>query len=594
MKLTKQLLFVALILLVAAACTKPTNNTTDEKPVPPSISLNNRPSACKLGESVTISVTVDAGSGTVAANGVTLVWRDGTDHSETMKSATAGEYTASFTPTKEGKVTYYATVTNSEDNSATSATGSLTVSKEAVIVVSDATELRLTEIGTLSLNKFIEIYNPSEGKISLAGVELFKNGELMYTFTSAQFIGSGNYGVLFAKGTTPSPGTFQNLGTTDVGISGTKALLIELRYTDPDTGEISTVDAFANTANPDVPNSLWDGPSETVEAYNFFRKDSPAGTQDGWFWTNISSTPGKANTTEGTRLKHQYFKADAVPDGPYLANLRLNPGSSIPQGITAGQNTIGVGAYTDEYSTLSSVKLSVGGATVDMTPSGDGFTYTASLPFSGQTATITIEAQNAQPTGEVLSAEVMVFPAGTTFDEQKCVMLNEIDTKAESIELYNSSSKPVSLVGMYIRKNKDKIFTIPSNMVLKGGGYAVLGFKDNDFSNTNPDLYLGTISNGLSGKKSLLVDLRDADKNDLDLFSNVSASGGTPSRYAEWDMTGAQYIEREIDVVGRHPDAGLSNTAWYQLDAATPGKTNQTATRGTQMKNQVPKINGID
>lgn len=555
MKFTK--LFPVLVLALAAvACGK------DPEPgfSNPEISFNRRPTHIKLGNPARVNVSVDS-QGAIPADGVKLVWNDGTDHTEAMSPVTGEEYEGSFTPLSNGKnYTYYVTVTNSTGQTGRSRKVTLEVSDDGPDYGDPEAQLRLNEIGTYDGGKFIEIYNPGDDRVYLGDVSVYKNGEQFYEFTASNSVSAGGYGVLFAKGTTPGSGV-QGIGTTEGGLSGTKSLLIELRYEDGAT----TVDAFANTRNPNVQAAEWDDEVEK-EGYNFLRIDNG----NGWYATKKSSTPGLSNgslPTDAVRLRHQYFRSDALPDAPYMRNVRINPGNTVPQGLTAGSNTITAEAYTDMFSVLSSVTVSVNGSSFDMSLSV-GNTYTCSPTFSAGAATVEVKAVNNSGS-DSHSFDATVLAAGTTFAAQSNVCLNEINTESDWIEIYNTSNEPVSLSGMYFRKNKDKFFTIPVQMVLPGKSFGLLKCKDEGtFKPAAGYLYLGGVSTGLSGKKSLLVDLRDASKTDLDIFSNNI----TNDRNGPWDSDKVEINLSDLNKpAGRNPDGTGS---WYVLQSSTAGSAN--------------------
>lgn len=577
--------------VIAASCSNdPEQNQGPSKPL---ISIDNRPEHIKLSNAANVSVTVDPRGGTIAEGGVKLTW--GPDNTVVVMTPGTAEnqYDGSFTPSKVGTYTYKITATATNGQTGESQSVTLTVSENGPADGDPAEKLRLSEIGTAEGKKFIELYNPTNLKITLEDFSIRKNGEtdvLFHSFTAADFVGASNYGVLFAKGTTAATGTFQNLGTAESGLSGSKALFIELLY----KGQV--IDAFSNTRNPDVTNAEWDEEPE-AESVNFIRKNNAAG----WFATKDAATPGKANGTAGTRLRHQYYKADAVADGAYLHAIHFNPASAEPTGITAGSgNLITVEAFSDAFSAISSVKIFVNGAETPMTLTGDDtFTYQASPSFSGNSATVKIEIENDIATDKK-EFEVKIYPGGTAFGSPTEIRLNEIATKSDWIEIYNPSSKPVAIGGMRIRKNKDRIFTIPSHMTLDAGGFGILKFKVTDPSSyTDPGssyLLLGAVTNGLSGSKSLLIELRrrkvDGEDNstNIDSFVNITTTDKAPNKDSAWDVEGAAAIEYEITAsAGRKPDGSGD---WYTFESSnTKGSSNAGSTtdkKFTQKYHQTP------
>ena len=82
---------------------------------------------------------------------------------------------------------------------------------------------------------------------------------------------------------------------------------------------------------------------------------------------------------------------------------------------------------------------------------------------------------------------------------------------------------------------------------------------------TYEGLSLGTSKSGISGSKSLLLELVDKEGNRLDYFVNTATEN--PTAEGPWD--GA--INQSFDVAVRIPDG---STYWYIIEEPTPGTTN--------------------
>jgi hypothetical protein len=182
--------------------------------------------------------------------------------------------------------------------------------------------------------------------------------------------------------------------------------------------------------------------------------------------------------------------------------------------------------------------------------------------------------------------EVLVFPSGQTFGKWGDIRINEIrTTSGDGIELYNTSPNPVVVAGMRIRKDKDRIFTIPGYMVMKGNGFAVLGCDD-DVPMGAGYLVLGTVSNGLSGTKALLLELRrpklvgDPDgANGTNIDSFVNTRLATPDK-DNWDDNAG--VELPIPVgAGRATDGAGE---WYVFSGMSIGMSNSNSVPDTSKK----------
>ncbi len=564
-----------LCMAVMSACNSDPEESAPQ-PTAPTVQLLQNPETVTLGESITVIAKVtNSGQSWVTSvkllYGTTPMQNDGSSSADIneIEMSSTGEpstYEAELTPTNAGKLYYRVSAANSDGLAAASSVVTLTVSEESPIepTPDPATELILSEIGTFDQSDFIEIYNPTTSYVSLDSVALYKNGELLVDFTGKNLkLPSQSYGVYQGKETALTlPVGVTDLGSTTTGFSGSKSLSIELRVKN------KTTDAFANTANPNVEASAWDAEVEILA--DFFCRNIP---EAGWYVAQ-TATPGADNTPSLTQqLKHQLLEKDAVPDKPYVTNIQTNPENVV----TGTPFTLTAEVYTDRFSSLQSINCFFGLQSFTMT-AGENNVYSFSHTVS-QEGLLELSVAATNNEGEYRSTETIVIsPAGTEFGTQSDIRLNEIDPNAKFIELINTADKPVNISGMTIRKNDEKIFTVADNTLLPANGFALLGCKDVNHSD-KPGLYLGTVTDGISGKKSLFIELRDRDKNTIDRFTNTSETNPTPTTL--WDGD----IEALIEVsVGRANDAG---DQWFLLSTSTPGVSNATAVAGTELKNQM-------
>ena len=164
-------------------------------------------------------------------------------------------------------------------------------------------------------------------------------------------------------------------------------------------------------------------------------------------------------------------------------------------------------------------------------------------------------------------------PEPTPEPEQKAgaVFFNEVNADAKYIELYNPAEGDIDLSGYKIFKNNEGFlqnsdktadFVIAEGTILKAGGFAVLGCKGNKI--THSALDLGVSATGVSGAKSLLLELVDKTGKRVDYF--VNSGFEKPRAVDAWDDT----PEHSFEVAARYPDA----TKWYTAAVATPGASN--------------------
>lgn len=155
------------------------------------------------------------------------------------------------------------------------------------------------------------------------------------------------------------------------------------------------------------------------------------------------------------------------------------------------------------------------------------------------------------------------------------VVINEVNTDAKYIELYNPTDYACDLSGMRIRKNnegyllsadKSTDFVIAEGATLPAHGFAVIGCKGQDPASLG--LKLGVSATGISGSKSLLLELVDGTGKRLDYF--VNSAFESPRAVDGWD----DQVEHTFDVAARIGDG----ESWQVVTTPTPGRSNSIAT----------------
>ena len=169
----------------------------------------------------------------------------------------------------------------------------------------------------------------------------------------------------------------------------------------------------------------------------------------------------------------------------------------------------------------------------------------------------------------LVGCELLFTP---TVGEEFNIVINEVNTSAKYIELYNKGDQPADISGLTIIKNNEgpigntdgsADFAVAEGTILPAGGFAVIGCKGN--TTVYDGLSLGTSKTGISGSKSLLLELVDSEGNRLDYF--VNTANPTPSADDEWD--GA--ITTSFDVAMR---IGDGSAKWFIMAEGTPGRAN--------------------
>lgn len=152
------------------------------------------------------------------------------------------------------------------------------------------------------------------------------------------------------------------------------------------------------------------------------------------------------------------------------------------------------------------------------------------------------------------------------------VVINEVNTDAKYIELYNKSSEvSVDISGWTILKNNEGAivdqsgmgsFVIAEGTMLPANGYAIINCKGTN--NTHSALDLGVSNSGISGKKSLLLELVNDKGERMDYFVNTAKT--SPAIDDTWDDA----VEHTFDVASRMPDGG----DWHVVESPTIGASN--------------------
>ncbi len=178
----------------------------------------------------------------------------------------------------------------------------------------------------------------------------------------------------------------------------------------------------------------------------------------------------------------------------------------------------------------------------------------------------------------LFAAAATLLAAGCTLIEgtedlgTRKVVINEVNTDAKYIELYNPSDEDVDLGGWTIHKNNEGAisdkegsgeYAVADGVVIPAGGYALLNCKGTD--NAHSGVALGVSNSGVSGKKSLLLELIDAKGARVDYF--VNSAKEQPAASDTWDDA----VEHTFDIAARMPDGG----EWFVVEEPTPGAPNK-------------------
>lgn len=261
---------------------------------------------------------------------------------------------------------------------------------------------------------------------------------------------------------------------------------------------------------------------------------------------------------------------------PSISSIAINPTSVDPGAAVT------VSATVYDLNGISSAVLTytINGATggsLDMTASGD--TYSAVIPGQVLKTIVAYTITATSKAGRTITSSSGSYTVGADFGELKDIRINELNSSAKFIEIYNPTDKSIDISGIKFAKNSASAWfvnasgdpvQVANGTVLGPKKYAVMGCKGTDPASIPIPpvaLNLGISTTGLSGSKSLLVILQDKDGNTIDSFVNSAIAA--PAVSDTWD--GA--VEFTFTDAARIPDGSGD---FYSTTDSTPGTTNGT------------------
>lgn len=166
------------------------------------------------------------------------------------------------------------------------------------------------------------------------------------------------------------------------------------------------------------------------------------------------------------------------------------------------------------------------------------------------------------------------------YPDTATVVLNEVDGNSKIIELYNGTGAEVSLTGWTLYKDDKKtVWTGVEGQTIPSKSYLVLYSEDNweiktdagTSIDTNDPTYIEydgkglVFYSGISAKKSVKLQLLNAEGNDVDVFVRGTAKWGTGG-----------YMENKVCSFSRVP----TGTGDWAYATPTAGSANPDASQG--------------
>lgn len=172
-----------------------------------------------------------------------------------------------------------------------------------------------------------------------------------------------------------------------------------------------------------------------------------------------------------------------------------------------------------------------------------------------------IQSQSAEKT----------FKVGALPINYAAIIVNEVDGNKKFVELYNNSDNPVTISGMAIIKNGTSLknedgspsWAVPTGIIIPARGYGIIKCSGYAATADPAAVIIGIVSDGMSAKQTLLLELTKPDGTVLNNFQRgVSPWGVTISAIPVTDS------------YSRCPDG----TGSWKTALSTPGKVNGPST----------------
>lgn len=241
---------------------------------------------------------------------------------------------------------------------------------------------------------------------------------------------------------------------------------------------------------------------------------------------------------------------DAMYPNPTVSNISNTVAYYDTDDVTV---TATVSAFVD----ITKVNLvyNIGSAAakeVAMTAAGN--TYTGTIPAAAMGTEVKYYIEAFTDGGSAKSA-VGSYKVGEVPVDYTKLKLNELNGNDKFIEIINTGSDPVTLLGVKVFKDTKDVWTGPAR-ILNPGEFLLLYSEDVVVEGGAQEGYDAELvfASGLSAKKAVRVQLQDPKGNDVDDFNLVTVAKTAPASYS------------------RVPDG---TGAWCFTDA-TPGANNAT------------------
>ncbi len=224
---------------------------------------------------------------------------------------------------------------------------------------------------------------------------------------------------------------------------------------------------------------------------------------------------------------------DELFNGPAsIANVTFTPSTLTPDDIVTVTATItalkGIQTASIFY------KLNSGTYTSVAMTAGANDVYTGTIPKQLDKAAMSFYIDVITKGAIENQSSVKTYTVGAIPPNYAAIILNEVDGNKKFVELYNNSNSPVNISGMAIIKNGTSLknedgtpsWVVPTGIIIPAKGYGVIKCSGNTATADPAAVIVGTVSDGMSAKQTLLLELAKPDGTVLNTFQRGAAPWG--------------------------------------------------------------------
>jgi hypothetical protein len=261
---------------------------------------------------------------------------------------------------------------------------------------------------------------------------------------------------------------------------------------------------------------------------------------------------------------------DDLYNGPAsVSNIAFIPASVTPNDNVTVSATItmvrGIQTAAVYY------KVNEGGYLSLPMAAGSNDTYTATIPKQADKVTVAFYIAVTTKGGVESQSAEKTYRVGAVAPNYSAITLNEVDGNKKFVELYNNSDNAVNISGMAIIKNGTSLknedgsplWVVPADVILPAKGFGIIKCSGYTATADPAAVIVGTVSDGMSAKQTLLLELTKPDGTVVNTFQR----GAAP-----WGVTITAI--GTTDSYSRCPDG----TGAWKVAGSTAGKTNGAAT----------------